>query len=166
MNLTPAQRIISNFIIDFKNGHQPASRLAAKIVAEAIKENFDIEQQETVFIPIPASNKEESYKRYNLFSFLVSQNCCIIDGHNWVKNWKETEKKHLSENHDIQYDQKRWFVDYKLVRNARVIIFDDVKTTGETANTIIQKLEECGATVIGAIFLGKTIHYKRFRKED
>ena len=36
MELTPEQMVVSQFVIDFKNGHRPASILAAKMVAKII----------------------------------------------------------------------------------------------------------------------------------
>ena len=159
--LTPEQQIVSQFIINFKNGYQPASILAAKIVAKTINKHFNLEKEKLVFIPIPASNSEDTTKRYHLFSYLVSQKCHVTDGHTWVKNWQETEKKHLSQDHSVQDDKNRWFVDYSKIKNAKVIIFDDISTTGETAASFIQRLEECGAKVIGEVFLASTFNLKR-----
>ena len=159
--LTPEQQIVSQFIISFKNGYQPASVLAAKIVAKTIAKHFNLEKEKPVFIPIPASKNEDSTKRYHLFSYLVSQKCAVIDGQTWVKNWQETEKKHLSQDHIVQDDKNRWFVDYAKIKNAKVIIFDDISTTGETAASFIQRLEECGAKVIGEVFLASTFNLKK-----
>ena len=159
--LTPEQQIVSQFVINFKNGYQPASVLAAKIVAKTISQHFNLGQERPVFIPIPASNNEDTIKRYHLFSYLVSQRCPVIDGHTWVKNWQETEKKHLSQDHIVQDNKNRWFVDYAKIKNAKVIIFDDISTTGETAASFIQRLEECGAKVIGEVFLASTFNIKK-----
>lgn len=161
MNLTPEQQIVSQFIIDFKNGYKPASILAAKIVSQIITENFNLNEDTIVFIPIPASTKDDTKKRYGLFSYLVSQNCHVIDGQHLAKNWRETDKKHLSVNHTINGDEhKRWFIDYNKTKNIKAVIFDDVATTGETAACFIQRLEKGGAKVIGEIFLASSFHLK------
>ena len=162
--LTPEQQIVSQFVINFKDGYQPASVLAAKIVAKTISQHFNLEKEKPVFIPIPASNTEDTYKRYHLFAYLVSQKCPVIDGHTWVKNWQETEKKHLSKDHIVQDDKNRWLVDFSKIKNAKVIIFDDISTTGETAATFIQRLEECGAKVIGEVFLASTFNLRKSLK--
>ena len=166
MELTPEQMVVSQFVLDFKNGHRPASMLAAKMVAKTIAKHFILDAEPVVFIPIPASNREDTAKRYNLFSHLVSQYCNVTDGHAWVNNWREVEKKHLSQDHKIGDDKNRWYVDYSKIKGARVIIFDDVATTGETSADFIQRLEDCGAKVIGKVFLANSYFWKRHRKEE
>ena len=159
IELTPEQHVVNQFILDFKNGHRPASILAAKLVSKTIINHFDLTNS-IVFIPIPASTREETYKRYNLFSYCVSQNCKITDGRSWVKNWNEVEKKHLSKDHTIQDEKNRWFVDYSKIKQTNVIIFDDVVTTGETSGDFVTRLENCGATIIGKIFLARSFYKK------
>lgn len=165
MELTPEQLVVSQFILDFKNGHRPASILAAKIVAKILDKHFELNEESVVFIPIPASKREDTVKRYHLFSYLVSQHCHVIDGHTWVNNWREVEKKHLAQDHIVNDDKKRWYVDYTKIKGAKAIIFDDVATTGETAADFTQRLEECGAKVIGKVFLANSYFWKRHQKE-
>ena len=165
MELTPEQMVVSQFVIDFKNGHRPASILAAKMVAKIIGKHFELDKEPVVFIPVPASTREDTAKRYSLFSYLVSQHCHVTDGHRWVNNWREVEKKHLSQDHKINDDKNRWFIDYSKVKGARVIIFDDVATTGETSADFIRRLEECGAKVIGKVFLANSYFWKVHQKE-
>lgn len=160
LNLSMEDLITSQFILDFKNGHKPASILAAKIVASVIEKHFDLTKGPIVFIPIPASNREDSKKRYHLFSYLVSQYCQIVDGQHWVKNWREVDKKHLSSSHAILDDHDRWFVNYSLIKNKQVVIFDDIATTGETASEFTQRLTKSGAKVIGKVFLASTYKIK------
>lgn len=165
LKLSPEQLIVNQFIIDFKNGYRPVSALAAKIVAKTISKYFDVDNEPLVFIPIPASTKEDTFKRYHYFSYIVSKNCNVIDGYLWVRNWVKSEKKHLAPNHITNDDDsKRWFVDYSKIKGTKVIVFDDICTTGETAATFIQRLEKCGAKVIGEIFLGSTFHLKSHLK--
>ena len=168
IKLSPIQLISSQFVLDFKNGHRPASLLAAKIVAEVLSAHFDLDQGvQVVFIPIPASSREDTEKRYHLFSYLVGKHCNVEDGHLWVNNWHETKKKHLSRDEDfIQDMRERWYVDYKRIKGARVIIFDDVKTRGTTSNHFIRRLQECGAEVIGKVFLSKTYFLKEHQATD
>lgn len=165
LEMTPEQLVVSQFVLDFKDGHRPASILAAKMVAKIIDKHFELVKEHVVFIPVPASTKEDTDKRYHLFSYLVSQYCHVTDGQRWVSNWREVEKKHLSPNHRISDDKNRWFVDYSKVKGARVIIFDDVATTGETSADFIQRLEDCGAKVIGKVFLANSYFWKRHQKE-
>ena len=56
-------------------------------------------------------------------------------------------------------------IDYSKVKGARVIIFDDVATTGETSADFIRRLEECGAKVIGKVFLANSYFWKVHQKE-
>lgn len=160
LELTREDLIVSQFVLDFKNGHRPASVLAARIVAKAIKRHFDLTKDPLVLIPIPASNKEDSDKRYYLFSYLVSQYCNVVNGQKWVGNWKDVDKKHLSSSHVVQNDQNRWFVNYSKVKNAKVIIFDDIATTGATACEFTERLKGAGAKVVGRIFLASTYQIK------
>ena len=163
LDLEPEQLIVSQFILDFKNGHRPASALAAKFVADALRKHFDLNKENIVLIPIPASNKEDSDKRYNLFCYLVSQNCNVVNGREWVRNQRDGEKKHLTANHVLQDDQNRWYVDDAKIKNAHVVVFDDLATTGETAYDFSLRLEEAGAKVIAKIFLAGTYEIKNKR---
>ena len=159
--LEPEEFIVSQFLLDFKNGHRPASVLAAKFVADALKRHFDLDKERIILIPIPASNREDSERRYRLFCHLVSQNCNVANGQKWVKNWREGEKKHLTSNHVLQDDQDRWYVNYAKIKNKQVVIFDDLATTGETAFDFSVRLKEAGAKVIGKIFLAATCEIKK-----
>ena len=164
MELTPEQMVVSQFVIDFKNGYRPASILAAKMVAQIIGKHFELDKASVVFIPIPASTREDTAKRYRLFSYLVSQYCHVADGRKWVNNWREVEKKHLSQDHKIKDDKNRWFIDYSKVKGACAIVFDDVATTGETSADFSRRLEECGAKVIGKVFLANSYFWKGHHK--
>ncbi len=166
MDLSPEERIVSQFVYDFKEGHRPISILAAKLVAQAINTHFNLENEKVLFTPIPASNRQATHNRYNLFSYLVSEKCNVIDGHKLVNNWVETEQKHLSQNHAIKEENNRWFVKYSEMRKAKVIVFDDILTTGDTAAKFTRRLESCGAKVIGKVFLAKTINLKQHLQDQ
>ena len=161
VDLTPEQLITNQFVYNFKNGHRPTVILAAKIVASIIEKHFNLKKEQLTFVPIPASNYEDTAVRYNLFSYLVSLFCKVTNGHKWVNNWEKVDKKHLTrqkENHDYT---NRWFVDYGKIKGAKLIVLDDVITTGETAKAFVKRIENCGGKVIGMVFLARTIEIKK-----
>ena len=47
------------------------------------------------------------------------------------------------------------------IRNTKVIVSDDFLTTGDTADKVTKRLEECGEKVIGKVFPAKTFNLKQ-----
>lgn len=47
-------------------------------------------------------------------------------------------------------------IDAEYFRNRRVLVIDDIYTTGQSSAAFIAAMEAAGATVVGAVFLAKT----------
>lgn len=69
----------------------------------------------------------------------------------------QREAKHNNANHIVS-ESYGYLVsaDPEFFANKNVILFDDLITTGETANEFAAELESVGANVLGAMFLART----------
>jgi hypoxanthine-guanine phosphoribosyltransferase len=48
-------------------------------------------------------------------------------------------------------------VDTEYFRGKKVLVIDDIYTTGQSSSAFIREMEDAGASVIGALFLAKTV---------
>ena len=65
------------------------------------------------------------------------------------------EKKHISKNTDID-QSSNIEIDRKFFRGKKVLVFDDICTSGKTSQNFIEQMEKAGAKVKMAMFLAKT----------
>lgn len=140
-------------IWDFKDGQMKYQ--CATMVTKVLQHFFLKETLASLtFICIPASTKKKNEARYRGFSNRVSENCNMSNGYDHVKLKYDREAKHLSGEKDfdnLDFDRE-WF------KGKRVVIFDDIVTSGSSISNLKKELKKMGATVIGAITLGRTVH--------
>lgn len=140
-------------VLDFKDGKNYAQEWAAKVVGKALSQR---DRSDVVFMCIPASTHFQYVRRYERFSEMVCEICGCVNGfpHIFVSN--DRMPSHVSKRERNRLNNV--VMDADFFRGKKVIIFDDIITTGATANKMQEKLRECGANVIGALFLAKTFH--------
>ncbi|MCR4852479.1 MAG: phosphoribosyltransferase [Prevotella sp.] len=151
------EQMTHNFILDFKDGRNYAKQKAARIVGNAIsfKNSNDV-----VFCCIPASSAYATARRYKKFSAMVCELCGADNAFDHVHVYGKKTKKHNSREHIVSD-----FADYNVVidedyfKGKRVVIFDDLVTTSETADRFKERIELAGGKVIGALFLAHTKRY-------
>lgn len=86
----------------------------------------------------------------------MSQGAKVQNGNEHLAIYGERTAKHLSADRvceDFGYSVR---LDRDYFKGKKVIIFDDVITSGATANEFASQLAECGAQVMGAMFLART----------
>ena len=69
----------------------------------------------------------------------------------------EREALHNNTNHCVCESGYDVILDFEWFKGRKVIIFDDIYTSGETANRFADELRQSGANIIGGLFLAKTI---------
>ena len=82
----------------------------------------------------------------------------IIDGINSLI-WKDYHIDHVHEIADGASECSH--INDNELRGKKVLVVDDIVTTGKTANAFIDMLQTAGADVRGALFLAKTKNYRR-----
>ncbi|WP_293962242.1 hypothetical protein, partial [uncultured Fusobacterium sp.] len=135
-------KLNQDFIFDFKKGKN--TEYYAKIFSESILNllNQDKELAKTITIlPIPASTKLGTEKRYKKLFELISENTGVINGYDIIKVTKDREASHLigkyynvENNYEIDFD--------KISYPYRIIIIDDIITKGGTFINIVNKIKE------------------------
>jgi predicted amidophosphoribosyltransferase len=109
------------------------------------------------FCCIPASSAYATARRYKKFSAMVCELCGADNAFDHVHVYGKKAKKHNSREHIVSdfadYDVH---IDEDYFKGKKVVIFDDLVTTSETAERFKERIEIAGGKVIGAFFLAHT----------
>ena len=144
-------------IWSFKDGkHQSGVALHT---AKLIKTTFGKDAKNLTFVCIPASTPEKNETRYKEFSKLVcamsgAENAyyhITIEGDRIAVHEQGRSKK-ITSSQVIAFDED-WFA----AKPRKVLLFDDVVTSGRSLALFAERLEAMGAEVVGAFCMGKTL---------
>lgn len=138
-------------ILDFKNGRSYAKRWAAQVVGQALAA---AELSEVVVVCVPASCQRTYIRRYKKFSRMLCNICGMADGFDCIEVVGHRQKAHRGASRNEALVQN--VVISSSLRGRKVLVIDDIYTTGATSSAFITRLVEAGAKVCGAVFLGKT----------
>ena len=145
-------RELDRMILAFKDGRKFATSWAAREIYKALKyanlNNF-------ILVCCPASCQRTQVRRYRRFSKELCELLGISNGFDYIKVIMKREKKHISKNTDID-QSSNIEIDRKFFRGKKVLVFDDICTSGKTSQTFIEQMEMAGAKVKMAMFLAKT----------
>ena len=83
---------------------------------------------------------------------MLCTSCGLADGFNSIEVIGHRDKAHRG----AQRGQVQNVVISSSLQGRKVLIIDDIYTTGTTSDAFIQRLNAVGAEVCGAVFLGKT----------
>lgn len=144
---------------DFKDAKAAATEQVAQMTAERIVSLYGDYASDMVFVCVPASSQAKNESRYKDFCHRVSELSGIQDGYSLIKVSGERlavhEHRHdksVSKVNIIEFDAER-------IKDKMICVFDDVISTGQSYGLFADQLEQCGAHVLGGIFLGRT-HYR------
>ena len=141
---------VARRILDFKDGRKYASRWAAAEVVQALSAS---DLTDTVIACVPASSSYSNARRYKRFSSLVCSRTGALNGYDHIQ--VVGKRTRLHQNRQAVIDDNV-VLDNDYFAGKRVIVIDDICTTGSSANAFIEKLQGAGANVRMALFLGKT----------
>lgn len=142
-------------------------------VIYAFKDGDEIEEVDTLFIdaiidlknrisnpeiwicPIPASKIERNRRRYFNFCQRITAASNTRNGFDFISPINDRSEIHIgtARNYDnvlssLSFDQR--------IRNKKIILIDDVITTGKSFRLISKHLQRLGASAIYGIMLAKT----------
>lgn len=135
--------------------------LAAKILGEfisaLIKEN-NIEADVILYVPLSKrSYKKRGYNQSKLIANIVSEKCNIEISNSLIKVKNTKEQKTLSKDERMSNLIDAFYIkDYNEVKNKRVILIDDVVTTGATLLECEKILKKFNASTINILTVAKS----------
>lgn len=141
------------FVLRFKDGIEDAQDAASRFVADyIISEHLDTDKY--TFVCLPASSKAKNELRYKNFMRMVTKRTRNINGYNLVEV--------TSDRNEVHTGGSRSAINFKVsseVSGKKLIVFDDVETTGMSFARFAAQLEAQGAEVVQAVFLAKAISF-------
>lgn len=148
---------IRQFIYDFKSGKRGATEHAIKLVSDTLTKWYGVSCCDYVLCCVPAATNSKYIHRFKRFADEVSKRTGIQNGTEHINIFGQREAKHNNANHIVS-ESYGYLVsaDPEFFANKNVILFDDLITTGETANEFAAELESVDANVLGAMFLART----------
>lgn len=156
---------VRRFIYAFKNGERKAVDFAIDIVSATLTKWYGASCQDYVLCCVPAATNSKYIRRFKRFAAEVSKRTGIQNGTKHVNIAGMREAKHNNACHIVS-ESFGYAVstDPEFFEGKNVILFDDLITTGATANEFAEELEAVGANVLGAMFLARTIRMNQTNK--
>jgi len=138
---------------NFKDGHNSVQ------IADAFKEdighlNLTQPLNEWWLCIIPASTKEKTETRFRRFCEVYCSGTRINNGYGLITVKENREAKHLADDRDSINILDT--IEFGNVRGKRILLFDDIYTTGKSFTRVVRKLISLGAREVVGLFLGKT----------
>lgn len=155
--VTAADIKVRNLILKFKDGNKKASQTVADLVCNELRSLTGSVTKEVMLACVPTSNNKKYVKRFARLSELVAAELQQQNAFPYIEIFGFRDAKHLNRDHMVHDDscyQVR--LDPHFFQGKKVVIFDDLITSGRSAEAFRQMLEEAGAEVLGGIFLAET----------
>ncbi len=114
-----------------------------------------------IIIPVPISKKRKKQRGYNqseiLAKKLASQTKHLAYFNNVLYKKKDTLPQSLldKEKRETNIQGAYYIKNEKAVQNKKILLFDDIYTTGATVNECSKQLKQIGAKEIGVLTLAK-----------
>lgn len=150
---------LCRMIIGFKDGRNVYTRWAVRQFSRALEAE---DLTDTVVVCIPASTECAHVRRWKRFSQQLCRQTGAIDGFPYIKVVAGRKRAHTTGEYELATNIKHLLsIDADFFRGKRVLVIDDIYTTGRSSDAFIGAISRTGATVVGAMFLAKT---RRFCK--
>ena len=142
-------------ILDFKSGRKYATEWASRLIGKALSL---MDLKDTVIVCIPASCQQTYTRRFKRFSSNVCAMTGAENGFEHIKVIGKREKVHICGDHATE--DNVW-IDEDFFKGKKILLIDDICTTGKTSDAFREKMEQAGAHVRMAMFLAKTKQFKK-----
>ena len=151
------ERDLCRMILGFKDGRNVYSRWAAREMARTLccQDLTDV-----VIVCVPASTRAANVRRWKRFSALLSHLTGAVDGFEFVGVSGSRKRAHVTGEYELATNIKHYVhFDDDYFRGRKVIVIDDIYTTGRSSQAFIGAMEAAGSTVVMALYLAKTKRY-------
>lgn len=124
------------------------------------KKIYEILKNCDLIIPVPMDKIKKSRRGYNqteLIVNIISKKWKIVSDNNVLEKVKSTKTQSTLKRKDRKNNVENSYVVkcVEKVKNKKVVIFDDIYTTGSTVNEISKKLKQTGVRKIFVLVIAK-----------
>lgn len=148
------QKVTNQMILGFKDGYNVYSRWAAREMARALRM---MDLSEVVIACVPASTRYSNSRRWHRFSEMLCELTGATNGFDRIQVRGSRSRVHMSGDNELATNIKRCIdIDAAFFKGRKVLVIDDIVTSGQSANAFAAALEAAGATVMMQLFLAKT----------
>ena len=148
------QQDVNRMILGFKDGRNVYTRWAARQFARALTA---MDLSDTIIVCIPASTRYAHVRRWKRFSELLCQLTGAINGFDRIQVSGSRKRAHVTGDYELATNIKHYVhIDAEYFRGRKVLVIDDIYTTGQSSAAFIAAMEAAGATVTMAMYLAKT----------
>lgn len=148
------ERDLCRQILGFKDGRNVYSRWAARQIASALSL---MDLTDVVVVCVPASTHYANVRRWKRFSQLLCKLTGAEDGFSRIRVSGCRKRAHVTGEYELATNIKHYVhIDGDYLQGRKVVVIDDIWTTGRSSAAFIGALEGVGARVILAVFLAKT----------
>lgn len=145
---------LHRMIIGFKNGRNIYTRWASYCFAQALA---DMDLSEVAVVCIPASTRYSNSRRWKRFANTLCRLTGAVNGFDRVQVSGSRKRAHITGEYELATNIKHYVhIDAEWFRGRKVLVIDDIYTTGRSSAAFMGAIEATGATVIMAMFLAKT----------
>ena len=146
--------VLHYMILGFKDGRNVHTRWAAGQFAKALS---GMDLSDVIVVCIPASTQWSHVRRWKRFSQMLCRLTGAIDGFDRVQVSGSRKRAHITGEHELATNIKHYVhIDAEYFRGRKVLVIDDIYTTGQSSAAFIAAMKSAGATVTMAMFLAKT----------
>lgn len=111
--------------------------------------------KDKLLVCIPASTQSATDRRYRRFSADLSARLAWKDGYG-IMMPVDRIPCHLTGERRM-LGEKNYYLQKSLLRGRKVVLFDDILTTGTTLFSVAGLIERAGGQVLGTVFIGRTL---------
>ena len=152
------QKDTNRMILGFKDGRNVYSRWAARHFAHALAMT---DLHDVVIVCIPASTQCAHVRRWKRFTQELCKRTGAINGFDYVQVRGSRKRAHITGDYELATNVKHYVhIDAEYFHNKKVLVIDDIYTTGQSSRSFIAAMEAAGADVVMAMFLAKTRQHR------
>lgn len=152
------QKDTNRMILGFKDGRNVYSRWAARHFAHALGMT---DLHDVVIVCIPASTQCAHVRRWKRFTQELCKRTGAINGFDYVQVRGSRKRAHITGDYELATNIKHYVhIDAEYFNNKKVLVIDDIYTTGQSSRSFIAAMEAAGADVVLAMFLAKTRQHR------
>ncbi len=153
---TEEERSFSEWVINFKDGQKAQLKEGAQMVIGKLRQWYGDKARELVVVPVPCSSMAQYRYRFAYFCVVVANTLGQLNPMQHVTILGKRTAAHRNPAHTAQEDNYEVQIDTSFFKGKKVVVVDDIVSSGATADRFAQQLEEAGAEVKGGIFFAKT----------